>query len=648
MQRDLILGTAGHIDHGKTSLIKVLTGIDCDRLPEEKQRGITIDIGFAHLLLENYRIGIVDCPGHERFIKNMLAGTTGIDLALLVVAADDSIMPQTREHLEILNLLGIQHGIIAITKCDLVDSTTLELVQLEMQDLVKGTFLQDAPIIQTSAQKGIGIQELRQAILRQANQKRDEHAGEWFRLAIDRAFVVQGHGTVVTGSVTSGSLRVGEEIEWLPSKASVRVRSLHNHDQVVDEVHRGQRAAINLAGISLDQVWRGQELAKPGYLQPTRVLSIYLQPAKSIRKPLKHRTPVRVHLGTMETTAILSLLDCDQLQSGQWGLAQLFLDDPVVAIWNQPLILRDSSAEHTLGGAKVLQPNPVKIRRRHFSMLERMEKLIGPDPLQRILAVAWFAEQRGVERTALIREAGIVPTEVDSLLQKLVDQGQLVEIVCPQKRFIHPEWLKEWEQRILTALKTMHHANPLMTSHDRLKVIANFGFLEDDPFLQYVVDLLIKNRSILGDAKRIADAEFKPKLSNNQRKLKDKVVETHRLSGFTPPEPSSFTTQAGGNVNNLKDIFEVAVAEGWLIKIHDDFYLHSESESRMRERIAEAFKGRDSGLTVAEIRDLLGTTRKYAVPLCEYLDRIGFTRREGDLRLLNPDQFSQQPTPSGH
>src|SRR6516225_1611117 len=286
MTRDLILGTAGHIDHGKTSLVKALTGIDCDRLPEEKARGITIDIGFARLDLGEYRLGIVDVPGHERFVKNMLAGATGIDLALLVVAADDSVMPQTREHLEILRLLGLRHGVIALTKCDLVDETTREVVELEIRELVQGTFLENAPLIATSAHSGQGIAELKAAIAEACRHVEERRGKQWFRLAIDRSFIVQGHGTVVTGSVTSGSVRVGEEVEWLPRGERVRVRSLQNHDQPVEEVHRGMRAAINLAGVRHEDVLRGQELATPGYLNPSRVMTVRLHCLADMQRPI--------------------------------------------------------------------------------------------------------------------------------------------------------------------------------------------------------------------------------------------------------------------------------------------------------------------------------------------------------------------------
>jgi selenocysteine-specific elongation factor len=358
MTRDLILGTAGHIDHGKTSLVKALTGIDCDRLPEEKARGITIDIGFASLDLPPYRLGIVDVPGHERFVKNMLAGATGIDLALLVVAADDSVMPQTREHLEILRLLGLRHGVIALTKCDLADETTRQVVELDVSELVRGTFLEDAPVVFTAAHSGAGIPELKAAIAEACRRVEERPGSQCFRLAIDRAFVVQGHGTVVTGSVTSGSVRVGDEVEWQPRGERVRVRSLQNHDRPVEEVHRGQRAAINLAGVRHEDVVRGQELAVAGFLLPSKVMTVRLHCLAAMRRPIKHRMPARFHLGTSEVMGTVSLLDCDTVEPGRWGLAQVFLEEPATGTWGQPFVVRESSASEPGSAASAASRDP--------------------------------------------------------------------------------------------------------------------------------------------------------------------------------------------------------------------------------------------------------------------------------------------------
>jgi selenocysteine-specific elongation factor len=661
MPRDLILGTAGHIDHGKTSLVKALTGIDCDRLPEEKARGITIDIGFAHLALGDFRLGIVDVPGHERFIKNMLAGATGIDLCILVIAADDSVMPQTREHLEILQLLGLRHGLIALTKVDLVDETTREVVELEVRELVRGTFLENAPLIPTSAQTGQGIAELKATLaelcqqvttdeggMRLADKTQAEQgpspASPWFRLAIDRSFVVQGHGTIVTGSVTSGSLKVGDEVEWQPRGQLVRVRSLQNHDQPVDEVHRGMRAAINLAGVRHEEVVRGQELATPGYLVPSRVLTVRLHCLADVKHPLKHRAPIRFHLGTAEIMGTVALLDCDRIEPGQWGLAQVFLEEPALAVWGQPFVVRGPSATQTLGGGQVLQPVAQKIRRRHVEMLERIERLWTGDPEERILQVAWFGGFAGFKPTDLVRGANLAPGHIQELIARLTAEGKLVNVAVSSTRspLLHADLVRELDDRIMNALGRMHEQFPLMASHDRKKVQAQLDYIGDDALVHAAVDRLIQQKRLVGDLRRVALADHKPKLSAAQRKLKDKMIAAYQEAGFQPPEPATFAPQAGGNAAVLKDLLDVCVAEGFLVHIVEDIYLHADAEAEMRRRLEGRLK-EGKGLTVAEIRDLLGTTRKFAVPLCEYLDRSGLTRREGDLRVLAQ---APQATPS--
>jgi selenocysteine-specific elongation factor len=638
MPRDLILGTAGHIDHGKTSLVKALTGIDCDRLPEEKQRGITIDIGFAHLDLGDVRLGVVDVPGHERFIKNMLAGATGIDIALFVVAADDSVMPQTREHLEILKLLGVRHGLVALTKADLVDETTREVVSLEVRELLRGSFLADSPIVPTSAVTGLGLDRLKVELAAAAAAVERTDEASLFRLPIDRAFVVQGHGTVVTGSVASGSVKVGDELDWHKGDGSVeqvRVRAVTNHGVPVEDAHRGQRAGVNLAGVPHESVRRGQELCTPGYLVPGRVVTVRLFASAEFRRPIKHRLPLRLHIGTAEVMATVSLLDCDHVDPGTWGLAQLFLDEPVTSAWGQAFVLRDASAEHTLGGGQVLQPVATKVRRRHTEVLEQLEKLAAEDAEVRALAAAWYAEFAGFVPGDLVRTAGVTLSGVSQLVSKMLAAGRLAELTLPpgRKLLVHAERVAELETRILDALAAFHAENSLATTHDRQKVLARLEYVGDEALLQAVTDRLIAGKKVVGDSRRVARADFKPKLTANQRKLKDRIVEAHAAGGFQPPEPKEFANQAGGNAAALKDIFDVAVAEGLLVKVTEEIYLSAESEAQMRQRVAERLRA-GPGATVAEIRDLLGTTRKFAVPICEYLDRVGLTRRDGDLRVL--------------
>ncbi|MCU0702786.1 MAG: selenocysteine-specific translation elongation factor, partial [Fimbriiglobus sp.] len=580
MPRDLILGTAGHIDHGKTSLVKALTGIDTDRLPEEKARGITIDIGFAHLNLGEYRLGIVDVPGHERFVKNMLAGATGIDLCVLIVAADDSVMPQTREHLEILKLLGLRHGVIALTKADLVDDITREVAELEVRELVRGSFLEEAPIVPTSAITGKGIAELKAAI--QAVCERLAPAGSGvspFRLPIDRSFTVQGHGTVVTGSIVGGGIKVGDELDWHKGDGSiekVRVRGLTNHGKPTDEIHRGQRGGINLAGVPHDAVRRGQELSTPGYLAPSKVLTVRLHTLAAHRKPIKHRLPCRLHVGTAEVMVTVSLLDADAIEPGGWGMAQLFLEDPVTVVWGQPFVLRDSSAEHTIGGGQVLQPCGVKLRRRHLEHLERVEQLWSEDAAQRAVAVAWFAGFSGFQASDLTRDAGISPDQIEAVVSGLLSAGTVAELTLPPNRklLVHMERMTELGERLMAVVGALHAEFPLMTNHERSKAVSRLDYVGDEALLNAVTDRLIKQKQLVGDARRIARADFKPKLSAAQRKLKDKIVDDHKKAAFQPPEASSYANQVGGNATTLREIFEVACAEGFLVRVTDEIYLH--------------------------------------------------------------------------
>lgn len=635
-----ILGTAGHIDHGKTTLVRALTGIDCDRLPEEKARGITIDIGFAQLDLPPYRLGVVDVPGHERFVRNMLAGATGFDMALLVVAADDSVMPQTREHLEILRLLGLEHGVIALTKCDLVDATTLEVVELEIRDLVRGSFLENAPLVHTVANTGEGIDALRIALREQAGaclaKPRARDAG-WFRLAIDRAFVMQGHGTVVTGTVLAGRLRVGDEVDWLPNSERVRVRGLRRHGETVEVVSAGMRAAINLAGVKHEDVARGQELATPGILIPTRVIATRLRLLPGA-KPLRHRQQVRVHLGTLEVLASVSLLDCDKLAAGEEGLAQLFLAEAALAVWGQPLVLRMASAQQTLGGGRVIQASGRKLRRRHVADLEELEKQASEDHESRARVTAWFAGHGGLGAADLVREAGWALNEAENWIKQGVASGALVEVSAggTRKRMIEARRVEEMEQQLLAALDKLHAREPLLSHHERQRVEGQLAWLEEPGLAAGALDRLIAKKTVVGPQGRVGRADFKPRLTAGQRRLKENILEAHRLGGFQPPDPSGFVAVAGQNAGSLDELFGVCIAEGMLVKVQDGLYLGTNHERSMREKVASELSRRvasgQPGLTVAEIRDLLGTTRKFAVPLCEYLDRIGVTRREGDQR----------------
>jgi selenocysteine-specific elongation factor len=354
-----------------------------------------------------------------------------------------------------------------------------------------------------------------------------------------------------------------------------------------------------------------------------------------MKRPIKHRMPLRVHIGTSEIMAAVSLLDTDALEPGQWGLAQVFLEEPAMGTWGQPFVVRESSATQTLGGGQVLQPTARKIRRRHVEMLERIERLWTGDARQRTLTVAWFGAFAGFTIPDLVRGANIGPEEAVELVANLKVSGELVEVVISpaRKLLLHRDMIAELEERILTALDRLHEQFPLMSTHDRQKVQSQLDYVGDDALVHASVERLIATRKLVGDLRRVGRADFKPKLSANLRKLKDKLVAAYQEARFQPPEPASFAGQAGGNAANLRDLFDVCVAEGYLIHIADELYLHVEVEAEMRRLVRQRLES-GKGLTVAEIRDLLGTTRKYAVPLCEYLDRVGVTRREGDMRVL--------------
>ncbi|HJT34556.1 MAG TPA: selenocysteine-specific translation elongation factor [Pirellulales bacterium] len=633
---DLILGTAGHIDHGKTSLVKALTGVDTDRLPEEKQRGITIDLGFAELPLGDVRLGIVDVPGHERFVRNMLAGATGIDLALLVVAADDSVKPQTREHLEILRLLGLEHGVIALTKCDLPEAEWLELVEAEVRDLVSGSFLASAPIVRTSVTTGEGLDRLRSALAEAAAAAaRSARAGRLrgpFRMAIDRTFTIAGHGTVVTGSVASGRARVGDELTLEPGGVAVRVRGLQNHDRPAEEVHRGQRAAINLAGVHHDQIARGQELATPGYLRPSRLLSARLNLLPSAERPLKHRARVRCHVGTAELIASVALLDRDRLQPGETAPAQILLSEPAATVWGQPLVIRSESPVTTLGGGMVLDPNAPRLRRNEPPVLDRLAELASLDPLERASAALYFIGLGVWQPADLTRAAGV--SDAATAIEELSRRGELVELrISPSRAFrVARRALDDLFNRIESVLAKEHEEFPLRTMLDRSRLVSRIRYLGDDAVIDAVLAAMSRAGRLQTGQRGVALPGRGPKLSNNEQKLLAQIIDGFRQAGYQPPSVDEVRSQAAKNQQVVPQLIALAAAEGELVEIAPEMFLHAESERRLRAVLAEKLSG--GGMTVSQIREVLGTSRKYAVPICEYLDRIGFTRREGDLRVL--------------
>ncbi len=638
MPVDLILGTAGHVDHGKTSLIRALTGVDTDRLPEEKRRGITIDLGFAQLALGDFRLGIVDVPGHERFVRNMLAGATGMDLALLVVAADEGVKQQTREHLDILRMVDVRGGVIVITKADMTSDEWIELVEAEVRDLVQGTVLAGAPLVRTSTVSGSGLDRLRDELVQAASRAIGARAadagpaGGPFRLAIDRSFSVPGHGTVVTGTVASGTARVGDELVIEPGGIAVRVRGLHHHDQPSGEVHRGQRAAINLAGVHHDAIRRGQELASPGYLAPSKLLTAWITLLPDSPK-LRSRARVRVHLGTAEVMASAVLLDRTVLEPGGSTLVQFFLAEGVVATWNQPLVIRGQSPARTIGGGRIVEPNAAKLRRPDEATLGQLQALRSGSPLERAAATLYLAGWRGWQPADLPRLCGV--TGDDPLVASLASQGELREIrVSPTRTLrVHRHTLDQAAEQIVEFLGKLHTRSPLALAFPASTVQSAFTWLGEAAAVDAVLEQLRAAGRIRLTPSGIGLEGRGPKLTRAQQTLLTELVGWLRAAGLASPSLAEFQQRAGTNRAAVPQLLALAVGAGELVQVAPDYWLHVDAERSARQAVRAAFAER-SGFTVSELRELLGTTRKYAVPLCEYWDRSGFTIRSGDVRTV--------------
>jgi selenocysteine-specific elongation factor len=636
MTQNLVLGTAGHIDHGKTALVRALTGVDTDRLPAEKQRGITIDLGFASLSLGEYQLALIDVPGHERFIRNMLAGASGLDLAMLVVAADDSVMPQTREHMQILCLLGLSTGVIALSKCDLVDLSWLELVEEEIRGLIRGTFLEGAAIVRTSAVTADGLTELKAALEAACIACRPAYDPGLFRMAIDRSFTVAGHGTVVTGTVASGSALVGDELELQPSGRTVRIRGLHRHDQPVEQIGRGSRAAINLVGVHHSEIVRGHELAAPGYLEATRVLTVDLIASSEAGRPLKHRERYKLHIGTAEVTAVLSLLERTEPASGKPRLAQLLLGEPVVAGHGQPFVLRIESPPATIGGGRVIGPSARRLRRTDHIAFARLERLRSNDSEERLRGALAFLGTGTWSERRLCALTGLRATEVESSLASLLASGGLVELPVGPRRSVRvlDESVALLEDRVLRALARLHEAHPRQSAIPRAKIAAALPDLENKTFVAALLDRLNASGRLIGDQRTSALPGHEPRLSQGERRLKLELSEAIKAGGFSPPEVNDLAAIAGARAAAIPELLALLCEEQRAVQISSNLYLDADIEGDMRRRVRERLSD-GTALTMSELRELLGTTRKYSVPIGEYLDRIGLTHREGDVRRLN-------------
>ncbi len=621
--RYVILGTAGHIDHGKSSLVMALTGIDPDRLKEEKQRGITIDLGFADLRLDGLTIGIVDVPGHERLIKNMLAGAGGIDIVLFVIAADEGVMPQSREHLAICNLLGIKAGIVAVTKSDLVDQDIVEVVVEEIRDFVRGTFLEGAPIVPVSSKTGHNLDKLKMQLQETAIGTMQKSPNGIFRLPIDRVFTLKGFGTVVTGTAVSGTISVDDTVEILPSGIKTKVRGLHSHNQQVKSGLAGQRLAVNLQGVGKDDLQRGDVLVHCDTVVPTVRLDAEIKLLKTAQ-PIKNRSSVHLHAGTSETTARVILHKLERLMPGDSAFAQLRLKHPIIAMAGDRFIIRRLSPVDTIGGGIVLDPTP-PIRRKKDDdafigiyltgdLKAKLEEKIKGNSL------------RGFNKQNLCGWACQDIITIDKAIGTLKQQGLVMEI---NETFFHMAHINEIHKNIVANLRSYHNKYPLQSGMSKEELRGMFKQVDTKAFFK-IIGLF---NEIVTEKELIRLADFKPSLSQIDEGIKTKILETLRASEFQPPAKQELAATFSIKERQADDILKLLAKEGLLVRINDSLYMDRGGYEKMLGIIREFAKGKKE-ITVSEFREILGTTRKYALPFLEHLDGKKITMRVDSKRKI--------------
>jgi selenocysteine-specific elongation factor len=618
--RYVILGTAGHIDHGKSSLVKAMTGIDPDRLKEEKERGITIDLGFAELMYEDgLSVGIVDVPGHERLIKNMLAGAGGIDIVLMVIAADEGIMPQSREHLHICDLLKIKSGIIAITKSDLVEPEWLELVTEEVREFVKGTFLEGSPIVPVSSATGDNVDGLKSGIHDLALACEPKPTGGIFRLPVDRVFTLKGFGTVVTGTAVSGMVEADEQVEVLPSNLRTKVRGLHCHGKPVGKIFAGQRGAINLQGVEKEDLRRGDCVVSEGRFSLTRRLDAYVELLGGDIE-LKTRSLVHFHVGTSETVARVVLYERDLLSPGEGAFCQFRLNEPVVSQSGDRFIIRRFSPLDTIGGGEVLDPSPSRRRRRDG--VADLKVFRDGSLKEKISGKIKKAALEGMTRSGIEGWVRAEVKEIGSALGALKQQGKVLKI---EEVLIHVDSFAGFGMGLRELLKLFHEGNPMKRGMPKEE--ARVKMKASPRTFSGLVDM---TEGVSTDRDLIILEGFSTSITDEERAG---LVAELEKRGLEPPSVAELATAMKKKDKQVSDILKVLNSEGSVVRLSDSMYMGREAYDRMLALLKEHFAASDS-MTVAEFRDILKTTRKYALPLLEHLDSGGVTLRVGDVRKL--------------
>jgi len=629
--RHVVVGTAGHIDHGKTSLVKALTGIDTDRLPEEKARGITIDLGFAFLEEpDGLTIEIVDVPGHERFVKNMLAGIGGIDLAMLVIAADEGVMPQTREHFAICSLLHIQSGLVALTKTDMVEPDWLELVREDVAGLVRGTFLDGAPIVPVSSKTGAGVADLRAALRDLAKHVAPRGTDQLPRLPIDRVFTIKGFGTVVTGTLMAGRLRVDDRVEVFPRSLHAKVRGLQTHSQPVTEASAGQRTAVNLQGVERLAVERGDVVGLAGTLVPSVLMDGTLELLADAPRPVKTRDRVRFHAGTSEVMARVLLLDRQELTPGQSAFARFRLEAPLVAMPDDRFVVRSYSPMVTIGGGTLLDIAPPRFKRKGPALIAHLTLLREGRPEMVVEEHVRHAGGGGVRLAALSGRVPFGPERLRALLDALQSAGKVAAI--DRDWFVHPESLERLRGLVTETLAQFHRAVPLRPGMSREELRGRAGAADERVF-GHLLSALEGEGTVKAERDKVRLATHEVRLTPEQQKVVDRVEAEFLGAAAAPPSPEEAMARAGQPGDEEHELFQVLVEARKLVRVKESLFFHASALESIQDKLVAMLRERKE-IGPADIKDLLGISRKYAIPLLEFFDGRRITARVGERRVL--------------
>jgi len=633
--RHIVLGTAGHIDHGKTTLVKALTGIDTDRLKEEKERGITIELGFAYLDLPPWRFGVVDVPGHERFVKTMVAGAAGIDLVMLVIAADEGVMPQTREHLDICSLLGVQRGLVALTKMDLVDSDWLALVSEDIRARLAGTFLEQAPIIPCSATSGQGLDALRAAIAKLAPEVPGKDPEGLFRLPLDRVFTMHGFGTVVTGTLASGRLRESDDVIALPGRAAGKIRGLQVHGQPHKEALAGQRVAANLQGVDREAVVRGEVLTHPGLLQATTVVDAELRYLRVSRTALPRRTRLLFHAGTTQVMAQSILLDRSELAPGESALVQLQLEAPVVLLPGDRYIVRGfrplEDYGTTVGGGAVVRVQGPRRRRGSPEVVAVLRRMAAAGLEERVELELAEAGVSGRARGDLQMRLGATPRQVDAALGKLQSARRVVRFGEERGTLIHAAELARLRELTREHIAAFHKENPLREGISREELRKKLPGQVGARLLHVVLEALIADGAIHADKDLVRSASHQSGAAAGS--LRERVLERYRAAGLAPPRTAEIPTLLGVPPKDTTDVLALMIREGALVRVTPELLFARATIDELRARLLQHLE-RHGQIDAQQFKDLTGQSRKFSIPLGEYFDAQKLTTRVGDLRKL--------------